>query len=90
MFQISLRAAREICGLSEMRVSDLCGISIDEYTSIELNTELLTSELLKKIKDSININVDRLYIGKELDYINEVKAEFFTPLLPHYFNEHGG
>lgn len=86
MYQISLRTARKISGLSEKYLAEICGISPEEYVQIEDNTGLLTVELFNKIRMVMNIKIDKLYIGYESDFINDIKLEFFTPLLPHYFD----
>lgn len=68
MFQVTLKTARESCGITIKQAANHCSLSDIEYEQIEQNTELATVGMLKKLKSLYNdIPLDLIHIGYEAD-----------------------
>lgn len=54
MFQITLKAARELSGYTLEEVAEYCGVTVDELNKIEKDSNFLTVNIMLKIKKLYN------------------------------------
>jgi transcriptional regulator with XRE-family HTH domain len=74
MLQITLRAARITCGYTEDEVAKYCRASIRVIEEVELDSGEMPYNLLLKISDLYDVDLDRVYLGPESDCYHEVKS----------------
>ena len=74
--QITLRAARVMCGYTVGEVAESCGVSVEEYEGYERDTRGVPMSTACKLADIYGASWNWLFIGLELDAIriNRVAA----------------
>jgi len=68
MFQITLRAARISCGLTQNEVALYCELPVCVLDELEKDSSLLTVRIIKKIIKLYKVPLCLIFIGLESDY----------------------